>query len=87
MSPYEKIAAWIVPLAGDIMDLEDLPIHLEGSDISVVKHDEDHFLRLSVNFARSDYNPVLGLAKKQIEIINGVSSVRFPCITPVRFLG
>lgn len=75
VAPFEKIAAWILPIQGDNYDLEELPIYLEGSKIAVIKNDEGYFLRLSVDITGPTYDQVLELAREYIEVINGAAKV------------
>lgn len=70
-----EIAAWIVPLKGHPFDLEDLPIYLDGSPVTVVKRGESHFLQISTSVAGTTHEQVGQRAIDYLALINGAASV------------
>lgn len=70
-----KVTAWIVPLKGHAFDLEDLPIYLEGSPVTVVKREAGHFLQLSTGAAGETHERVGELAAEFLGLINGAAGV------------
>lgn len=69
------ITAWVVPLKGHEFDLEDLPIYLDGSPVTVVKREANYFLQLSTSVAGATYERVGDLAADFLALVNGAASV------------
>lgn len=70
-----SITSWIVPLKGHAFDLEDLPIYLDGSPVTVIKRDDKYFLQLSTSVAGQTYDRVDALAADCLALVNGAASV------------
>jgi hypothetical protein len=69
------VIAWVVPLKGHAFDLEDLPIYLDGSPVTVVKREASYFLHVSASLAGPTYERVGELATEFLGLINGAASV------------
>ncbi|TAJ20625.1 MAG: hypothetical protein EPO47_11190 [Rugosibacter sp.] len=82
-----QISAWIVPLKGHAFDLEDLPIYLDGSPVTVVKRGDRHFLQISTSVAGTTHERVEELAVDFLGLINGAASVLIDGYRPLEFEG
>jgi hypothetical protein len=81
------ITSWIVPLKGATPDLEDLPIGLAGSSVTVVKREDKYFLQLPTSVAGTTYERVGEHAVDLVAIINGVASVCIQGYRPIEIEG
>lgn len=82
-----EIAAWVLPLKGHVFDLEDLPIYLDGSPVTVVKRQEGYFLQISTSVAVPSYERVVELANDFLGLINGAASVLLHGHRPIELEG
>src|SRR5690606_2005956 len=69
------VSAWVVRLKGHAFDLEDLPIYLDGSPVTVVRRGTDYFLQMSAQMAGATPERVGQLAIDFLALINGAASV------------
>lgn len=67
-----EIVAWMVPLEGHEFDLEDLPIYLEGSPVSVTKRDGQYFLVISTGLVGTTHENVPTAVNEYVTLINGL---------------
>lgn len=81
------VTAWIVPLKGHAFDLEDLPLYLDASPVSVVRRGTDYFLYLSTDVAGPTHERVSDLALDYVGLINGAASVLMAAYRPVELDG
>lgn len=78
-----EITAWLLPLQGHALDLEDLRLHLAGASAAVVRCGEGHALRLSATLDGADDGHVQQLAQASLALINGGAGVLIPGFRPV----
>jgi hypothetical protein len=81
------ITAWVVPLKGHAFDLEDLPIYLDESPITVVKRGTAYVLQLPVSVAGPTYEHVGELAAEFLSLVNGAASILIGGFRPVELEG
>jgi hypothetical protein len=78
-----KTSSWAVPLKGHAFDIEDLPVYLNGSPVTVIKRADKYFLLLSEEVAGENYEPVLEIAARYLELINGAASLLINGYRPI----
>ncbi len=81
------ITAWVVPLKGHEFDLEDLPIYLDGSPVTVVKRGAKYFLQLSTSVAGPTYERMDDVAANLLALVNGAASVLIQGYRPIELEG
>lgn len=81
------IHSWIAPLQGHAFDIEDLPIYLDGSSVTVVKRSEKHFLQLSASVAGTSYEQVSEFAERFLALINGAGRILIHGYRPIELEG
>lgn len=81
------ITAWIVPLKGHAFDLEDLPVYLDGSPVTVVKRGASHYLQISTSVVGATHERVGDLAIDFLGLINGAASALIDGYRPVELDG
>jgi hypothetical protein len=79
----DAVSAWIVPLKGHSFDLEDLPIYLSGSPVTVVKRNAGYFMQLSTSVTGAGYERVTTLANEYLALINGAAIVTLDGFQPI----
>ena len=72
MLAKRETASWVIPLAGDHFDLEDLPLWLAGQGVHVAERDGAFELVIPVATIGDNYEPVRAFAEEQLDLINGV---------------
>src|SRR5882724_11186644 len=77
------IASWVVPLAGDQFDLEDLPLWLAGQAVCVAKRDGAFVLVIPAGIIGVSYEPVRAFAEAQLELINGAGRLLSSSFRPL----
>lgn len=81
------ISSWVVPLKGHAYDLEELPIYLDGSPVTVVKRGDEYFLQLSSSVAGQTCERVGELAVDFLAVVNGAASVLIAGYRPIELEG
>ena len=81
--PTVPVASWLVPLEGDLVDLEELPMWLANEEIRVVERDGTYNLLLPAELTRGSYEPVLALAEQYIRFANGAGRLLDSSFRPV----
>lgn len=81
------ITAWIVPLKGHPFDLEDLPLYLEHSRISVVRREEAYFLSIGADIVGQTFERVIPAAERYAALLNGLCAVALKGVQPFELDG
>ena len=82
-----KTRSWAVPLKGDVFDMEDLPLYLDGSQVTVAKREDKYFLLLPVEVVGDSYELVTESATSYLSLINGAASLLIDGYRPVSLEG
>lgn len=69
------ISAWIIPLKGHAYDLEDLPIYLSGSPVTVIKRETGFFMQISTSVIGDDSERIADVASEYLSLINGAATL------------
>ena len=83
MPEKRETAAWVIPLVGDLLDLEDLPLWLKGQGVHVAQRDGTFELVIPVGIIGANYEPVRAFADEQLVLINGVSRLLGQAFRPL----
>lgn len=81
--PNQGISSWAVPLKGHAFDIEDLPLYLDGSPVTVIKRADKYFLLLSREVVGVGHEPVLATAARYLGLINGAASLLINGFKPI----
>ncbi len=81
--PNQRICSWTVPLKGHAFDIEDLPLYLDGSPVTVIKRADKYFLLLSSEVAGVSHEQVLETAARYLGLINGAASLLINGFKPI----
>lgn len=79
----QRISSWAVPLKGHAFDIEDLPLYLDGSPVTVIKRAGKYFLLLSREVVGMSHEPVLETAARYLCLINGAASLLINGFKPI----
>ncbi len=82
-----KTRSWAVPLNGHAFDIDDLPVYLDGSPVTVIKRTEKYYLLLSEEVAGESYESVLAVAARYLALINGAASLLINGYRPIELEG
>lgn len=81
--PSRLVAVWHVPLEGHLLDLEELPVYLDGYPVRVVHAKGRFYLVLPVAITGPSYDRVLVVASSFVDLINGAASLLIDSYHPV----
>jgi len=79
--------SWAVPLKGHIFDVEELPVCLRGSPVTVTKRGEGFYLLLSAEVAGESHESVPEIANRYIALINGAAKLLINGYRPIELEG
>lgn len=77
------ISAWIVPLKGHNFDLEDLPIYLSGSSVTVIRRETGFFMQIKTSMIGDDFEKIADVASKYLSLTNGAAALIFNDFQPL----
>src|SRR5688572_25231113 len=83
MLEKRETAAWVIPLIGDHLDLEDLPLWLAGQGVHVAERNGTFELVIPVTIIGDNYEPVRAFAEEQLDLINGVGRLLGQAFRPL----